>query len=60
MNLNGQRMTTVQTNGTLGQWARQKQVKVELDPGIYEVELEVTKPGIEIDYLEFEWMGDSR
>lgn len=52
--LNGQLMATVQTNGTLGQWVRQRQVKVELDPGIYEVVLEVTKPGMDIDYLEFE------
>lgn len=54
--LNGQRLTTVQTNGTLGQWVRQKQVKVELEPGVYEVQLELVKPGMEIDYLEFEKM----
>ncbi|WP_127531367.1 glycoside hydrolase family 3 C-terminal domain-containing protein [Paenibacillus kobensis] len=51
--VNGELMTTVQTNGTEGSWIRQKLVKVELPAGLYELKLEVAKPGMEIDSIEF-------
>ncbi|MNP80850.1 hypothetical protein D3C76_1790540 [compost metagenome] len=46
-------MTTIQTNGTEGQWIRQKLVKVELEAGLYEMKLEFIKPGLQIDWIEF-------
>ncbi len=51
--LNGDLMTTVQTNGTEGDWVRQKLVKVKLEAGLYEMTLEFIKPGIQIDWIEF-------
>ncbi|MCA1296569.1 glycoside hydrolase family 3 C-terminal domain-containing protein [Paenibacillus sp. alder61] len=51
--LNGELMTTVQTNGTEGNWVRQKLVKVQLEAGVYEMTLEFIKPGIQIDWIEF-------
>lgn len=53
VNLNDQLMTTIQTNGTEGQWIRQKLVKVELEAGLYEMKLEFIKPGLQIDWIEF-------
>jgi beta-glucosidase len=51
--LNGKVMTTIQTNGTDGRWIKQKLVKVELQEGLYEVKLEIIKPGMQIDWIEF-------
>ncbi|RCX18670.1 beta-glucosidase [Fontibacillus phaseoli] len=51
--LNGQLMMTVQTNGTEGQWIKQKLVKIELEAGYYELKLEHIKPGMQIDWIEF-------
>jgi beta-glucosidase len=51
--LNGKVMTTIQTNGTDGRWIKQKLVKVELEEGVYELKLEVIKPGMQIDWIEF-------
>ncbi|WP_313636839.1 glycoside hydrolase family 3 C-terminal domain-containing protein [Paenibacillus sp.] len=51
--VNDQLMTTIQTNGTEGQWIRQKLVKVELEAGLYEMKLEFVKPGLQIDWIEF-------
>ncbi|QAY67269.1 glycoside hydrolase family 3 C-terminal domain-containing protein [Paenibacillus protaetiae] len=51
--MNGQLMTTVQTNGTEGAWIRQKLVKVELAEGLYELKLDFVKPGMQIDWIEF-------
>ena len=51
--LNDQLMTTIQTNGTEGKWIRQKLVKVELAAGMYELKLDFTKPGLQIDWIEF-------
>ncbi|BBI36513.1 glycoside hydrolase family 3 C-terminal domain-containing protein [Cohnella abietis] len=51
--LNGQLMTTIQTNGTEGKWIRQKLVKIELEVGLYELQLEFIKPGLQIDWIEF-------
>ncbi|MCL6604008.1 MAG: glycoside hydrolase family 3 C-terminal domain-containing protein [Paenibacillus sp.] len=53
VSLNGQLMTTIQTNGTEGRWIRQKLVKVELEAGVYEVKLDFIKPGLQIDWIEF-------
>ncbi|TCM85859.1 beta-glucosidase [Paenibacillus sp. BK033] len=51
--INGELMTTVQTNGTEGAWIRQKLVKVELAAGLYELKLDFVKPGMQIDRIEF-------
>ncbi|RAW09777.1 beta-glucosidase [Paenibacillus taichungensis] len=51
--LNDQLMTTIQTNGTEGKWIRQKLVKVDLEAGLYELKLDFTKPGLQIDWIEF-------
>ncbi|WP_440115373.1 glycoside hydrolase family 3 C-terminal domain-containing protein [Paenibacillus sp. QZ-Y1] len=51
--LNDQLVTTIQTNGTEGKWIRQKLVKVELEAGLYELKLDFTKPGLQIDWIEF-------
>lgn len=51
--LNGQAMTTIQTNGTDGRWIKQKLVKVELESGLYEMKLDFVKPGLQIDWIEF-------
>lgn len=50
---NGEFMTTIQTNGTDGKWVKQKLVKVELEAGLYELKHEYTKPGLNIDWIEF-------
>ncbi|NUU61561.1 glycoside hydrolase family 3 C-terminal domain-containing protein [Paenibacillus agri] len=51
--LNGQSMTTIQTNGTEGKWIKQKLVKIELESGLYELKLDFVKPGLQIDWIEF-------
>lgn len=51
--LNGKILTTAQTNGTEGEWFRQRLVKIELEAGMYELKLEFTKPGLQIDWIEF-------
>ncbi|KAI7266220.1 hypothetical protein KC345_g8217, partial [Hortaea werneckii] len=51
--LNGQPVTTIQTNGTEGKWIRQKLVKVELEAGLYEMKLDFVKPGLQIEWIEF-------
>lgn len=53
VSVNDQLMTTIQTNGTEGQWIRQKLVKVELEAGLYDMKLEFIKPGLQIDWIEF-------
>ncbi|CAI6059015.1 glycoside hydrolase family 3 C-terminal domain-containing protein [Cohnella sp. JJ-181] len=50
--LNGQPLATAQTNGTDGNWLLQKLAKVELEAGLYELKLEVVKPGLEIGWIE--------
>ncbi|GMK39205.1 beta-glucosidase [Paenibacillus sp. CCS19] len=52
--LNGQVITTAQTNGTDGKWFKRNLVKVELEAGSYELTLEFIKPGIQFDYIEFQ------
>ncbi|MBM7662723.1 beta-glucosidase [Bacillus mesophilus] len=51
--LNDQLVTTVQTNGTDGKWVIQKLIKIELEQGLYELTLELIKPGLQIDWVEF-------
>lgn len=53
LTLNGKPLTTVQTNGTGGQPILQKLAKAELGAGLYELQLEAVKPGLEIGWLEF-------
>ncbi|UQZ34372.1 beta-glucosidase [Paenibacillus sp. PK3_47] len=53
LTLNGQTVTTIQTNGTEGQWIKLKLVKVELEAGLYELKFDYVKPGIQIGSLEF-------
>lgn len=51
--LNNQVITTIQTNGTDGRWIKQKLVKVELEAGTYEIAFDHTKPGIQLEWIEF-------
>ncbi|WP_139904838.1 glycoside hydrolase family 3 protein [Clostridium thermarum] len=51
--LNDKIVTTIQTSGTDGGWIRQKLVKVELEEGIYELKLDVIKPTMEVEWIEF-------
>ncbi|MNI02869.1 Thermostable beta-glucosidase B [compost metagenome] len=51
--LNDQLVTTIQTNGTEGKWIRQRLVKIELEAGLYELKLDFIKPGMLIDWIEF-------
>jgi beta-glucosidase len=53
MTLSGQLAATIQTNGTEGKWIRLKLVKVGLEAGMYELNLEYVKPGLQIDWIEF-------
>ena len=51
--LNGTHMATLQSNGTMGRWVSQKIASVELQSGYYELEMKLTKPGIEIGWISF-------
>lgn len=51
--LNGQPLTTVQTNGTEGARIRRRLAKIKLEAGLYEMKLEFIKPGLQIDWIEF-------
>lgn len=55
--LNGSELTTFQTNGTEGRWIHQKILRVELEEGLYRIELQFPKPGMEIAYMEFRPCG---
>ena len=52
--INGEAFTTIQTCGTDGRWITEKMMRVSLQEGFYTLQLEVMKPGIEIEYLAFE------
>ena len=52
--LNGEAFATIQTCGTDGRWITEKMMRVSLQEGFYTLQLEVMKPGIEIEYLSFE------
>lgn len=51
--LNGELMTTIQTNGTQGRWIQQRLAKVELEAGLYELKLDFVKPGLQIGWIAF-------
>ncbi|PXW90956.1 beta-glucosidase [Streptohalobacillus salinus] len=51
--LNDHYVTTIQTNGTDGNWIRQKLVKVSLKPGFYLMKLADIKTDLEIEWIEF-------
>lgn len=51
--LNGELLTTIQTNGTDGKWVAEKLLRFELEEGYYELTLDEIKPGLEIGWLEF-------
>lgn len=51
--LNGKVMTTVQMNGTQGRWLKQRLVSIELEKGTYKLEVEFTKPGLQLGTVEF-------
>ncbi len=51
--LNGQILTTVQMNGTKGRWLKQRLVTIELELGTYKLEVEFTKPGLQLGTVEF-------
>lgn len=51
--LNDQVVSTAQTNGTAGAWIIQKLVRVELESGLYQVKIEYTKPGMEVERVSF-------
>lgn len=53
VSLNGELMTTMQTNGTDGRWITQKLVKVELEKGFYELTLDFPKAGMVVEWIEF-------
>ena len=50
---NGKFVATVQTRGTMGQTVTQKLCRIQLLPGYYQVQTEVIKPGLPIDWLAF-------
>ena len=50
--LNDKVVTTIQTNGTDGNWLKQKLVKVKLEQGMFELKLEFIKPGLQIESIE--------
>lgn len=51
--LNGKVLTTVQMNGTQGRWLKQRLVTIELEKGSYKLEVEFTKPGLQLGAVEF-------
>ena len=55
--LNGELLTTVQTSGTEGRWIQQRLGKVSLEPGLYELRLDVVKPGLELEWIAFKAQG---
>ncbi|MFB9324555.1 glycoside hydrolase family 3 C-terminal domain-containing protein [Paenibacillus aurantiacus] len=52
--LNGQLITTIQTNGTEGKWVTQRLLTIELGAGRYELRLEAVKPGMQIESVTFQ------
>lgn len=53
VHLNGNVAFIIQTNGTDGNWIKQKLVKVKLHKGIYNIELEHVLKGLNVDYIQF-------
>ena len=46
-------MFVIQTNGTDGNWITQKLCKVQLDKGIYNLDLVDVLAGIKVNYIQF-------
>jgi beta-glucosidase len=40
-------------NGTQGRWLKQRLVSIELEKGTYKLEVEFTKPGLQLGTVEF-------
>ncbi len=53
VNANGTTMVVIQTNGTDGNWITQKLCKVDLNKGVYNLELEDVLEGIQVKYIQF-------
>lgn len=53
VHLNGSTAFIIQTNGTDGNWIKQKLVKVKLNKGIYNIELEHVLKGLNVEYIQF-------
>lgn len=53
VHLNGNVAFIIQTNGTDGNWIKQKLVKLKLHKGIYNIELEHVLKGLNIGYIQF-------
>lgn len=53
VHLNGNVAFVIQTNGTDGNWIKQKLVKVKLHKGIYNIELEHVLKGLNVAYIQF-------
>ncbi|MGH4050791.1 MAG: glycoside hydrolase family 3 protein [Clostridium sp.] len=51
--LNGKMAAIIQTNGTDNELVKYKLLKIELEEGLYELKIDVIKPGIQIDWIEF-------
>ncbi len=51
--INGQLMMTIQVTSTEGQWVTRQMSKINTEEGLYEIELDFVKSGIEIDWIEF-------
>lgn len=54
VSFNDELVTTIQTNGTMGNWITQKLLKVQLEEGVYEMRLDFVKPGLYVDWVEFD------
>ncbi len=50
--LNGTLLTTFQINGTLDSWVIKKLMNVEFSEGDYEIEFNLLKPNMKIDWIE--------
>lgn len=55
--LNGELITTIQTNGTEGKWVKQRLLTIELEAGPYELRVEAVKPGLQVEWIEFRRVG---
>ena len=53
VHINGEVAFVIQTNGTDGNWILQKLVKLKLNKGMYDIELEHVMTGIEVAYIQF-------
>jgi beta-glucosidase len=51
--MNGKFAVTIQTNGTEGKWIKRKLAKVALEKGLYKLNLEMVKSGIQIGWISF-------